>query len=338
MLNTHRINKIISSTQESLDKLLGKLQEDANNNLTGDTVDANAAGSSLPPSGLSSDLSDSNNMIYVCEICIDSMQCTCVPKLEETEIPAERRRLNTRAKRGSSARNSLNLTPEQLKQIEEEQETASKADGQNRADQTSNGDHQSGDQQRTDRTSNHSSDQELDEHLQFEVWLEAMSNTVDFLVNEKQNVNESDFQDVCLYLKKMQSLKHALKLKFNHPANSNRKILNQYKMIYLTIEREVCLLKRQVEKLRVGTAINLPIQDKEGRVVCQNGVHLSHFCNRFRRNFFTRLFKITLPLQVILLTMFGISSLLSPGQDDFRCSLRNSLGPSYGFPEGRPPV
>lgn len=353
ILNTNRINKIITSTQESLDKLLGKLQEDANNNrLAGDTVDAAAASTSVSPTNLlNSELSDSNNMIYVCEICIDSLKCTCVPKLEETEIPVERRRRNTRTKRGSSARNSLNLTPEQLREIEEQEGRPAErqsGDGQEADDRAAEGregskdgveQQESDSQARADRSSTHeNSDQELDEHLQFEIWLEAMGNTVDFLLNEKRNVDETDFQDVCLYLKKMQQLKHALKLKFNHPANSNRKILNQYKMIYLTIEREVCLLKRQVEKLRVGTPINLPMQDKDGRVVCQNGVHLNHFCSRFKRNFFTRLFKITIPLQVILLTMFGISSLLSPNNDDFRCSLRNSLGPSYGYPDGQPPV
>lgn len=97
-------------------------------------------------------------------------------------------------------------------------------------------------------------------------------------------------------------------------------------------------MKRQVEKLRIGTAINLPIQNSAGRVVCQNGVHLKHFCSRFRRNFFSRLFKITIPLQLILLTMFGISSLLTPNNDDFRCSLRNSIGPTYTYAHGNPPV
>lgn len=359
VLNTNRINKIITSTQESLDKLLGKLQEDANNNrLASDAVDGEAAAStSRPPTTLNSELSDSNNMIYVCEICIDSLKCSCVPKLEETEIPVERRRRNTRTKRGSSARNSLNLTPELLREIEEQERQQGDgqeadgnkeeangnqraADSKEEAGNKEGADNKEGDNRaNADRGSNHeNSDQELDEHLQFEIWLEAMSNTVDFLLNEKRNVDESDFQDVCLYLKKMQQLKHALKLKFNHPANSNRKILNQYKLIYLTIEREVCLLKRQVEKLRVGTPINLPLQAKDGRVVCQNGIYLNHFCSRFKRNFFTRLFKITIPLQVILLTMFGISSLLSPNNDDFRCSLRNSLGPSYGYPDGQPPV
>lgn len=350
VLNTNRINKIISSTRESLDKLLGKLQEDANNNLAGSSDQPTADGR------LSSDLSDSNNMIYVCEICIDSLKCTCVPSLEETEVPAERRRRSTRTKRGSSARNSLNLTADQWKEIEKEQadnqtfdqtnnQADNRANGQANSQANSQADSQADKEigkhkknQENTEQSQETGDQELDEHLKFEVWLEAMSNTVEFLLNEKKSLDESDFQEVCLYLRKMQQLKHALKLKFNHPANSNRKILNQYKMIFLTIEREVCLLKRQVEKLRHGTPINLPLQNRDGRVVCQNGVHLNHFCNRFRRNFFTRLFKVTLPLQVILLTMFGISSLLSPNQDDFRCSLRNSLGPTYGFPDGQPPV
>lgn len=322
VMNTNRINKIIKSTQESLDNLLGKLKEDANNN----NLDEQATTSDQTNrSNLNTTLSDSNNMIYVCEICIDADKCGCVPKLEEIEVPIERKRRNTRTKRSSqssSARSSLNMTSRQLNEQLDEQERTSLND-----------ENQSLNQEQL-------TDQQLEEHLQFEIWLEAMSNTIDFLLNEKINLDETDFQDVALYLKKTQQLKHALKQNFNHPANSNKAILNQYKMLYLTLERECCLLKRQVDKLRVGTAINLPIQDKEGRVVCQNGVHLKHFCSRFRRNFFTRLFKITIPLQVILLTMFGISSLLPQTGDDYRCavtnSLRNSLGPTYH--SGQPPV
>jgi len=310
IMNTNRINRIIKSTQESLDKLLGRLREDANNNnITNEQATTSSSTSATQQTNLESTLSDSNNMIYVCELCIDMSKCSCVPKLEDTEIPIERRKRNTRTKRGSSARNSWNLTAEQLNEIEEQE-----------------------------RSNEQQQPEHLEEHLQFEIWLEAMSNTIDFLLNEKKNLDETDFQDVCLYLKKLQQLKHALKQNFNHPANSNKAILNQYRMLYLTLEREVCLLKRLVEKLRKGTAINLPIQSEDGRVVCQNGVHLKHFCKRFRRNFFTRLFKITIPLQVILLTMFGISSLLPSSSDDFRCAVTNSLRPTYGPAYGHPPV
>ena len=328
VMNTNRINKIIKSTQESLDKLLGKLNEDANNNNLSSTGEQATASSADQHNLNNLELCDSNNMIYACEICIGTDKCCCcVPKLEETEIPVERRKRNTRTKRGSSARNSWNISPEQLNELVEQQDGSLNNNENN--------------QQQEQQQSTTADQQQLDEYLQFEIWLEAMSNTIDFLLNEKQNLDETDFEDVALYLKKMQQLKHALKQNFNHPANSNKVILNQYRMLYLTLEREVCILKRQVEKLRVGTAINLPVQDANGRVVCQNGVHLKHFCRRFRRNFFTRLFKITIPLQVILLTMFGISSLLPSSGDDYRCtvtnSLRNSLGPTYGY-NGQPPV
>lgn len=315
VMNTNRINRIIKNTQQSLDRLLGKFKEDANNNLS----DEQQATTSATTTGVNDsnlvnnlELSDSNNMIYVCEICIGQEKCVCVPKLEETEIPVERRKLKTRTKRGSSARNSWNLSPEQLNELESQQ-----------VDNTENEEHL--------------------QFLQFEIWLEKISGTIDLLLNERQHLNESDFEEVALYLKKMQQLKHALKQNFNHPANSNNKaIMNQYRILYLQIERELCLLKRQVERLRVGTAINLPIQDREGRTVCQNGIHLKHFCTRFRRNFFTRLFKVTLPLQLLVLTMFGISSLLPSSSDDYRCavtnSLRNNLGLTYGYNGGHPPV